>query len=158
MTKFYFSVCYYRDGDKMKVYFIFNIKDEFINLYKDNAPVLYNILRGIYYLKKEEVEYGYNLFRQLVSPIEKAKMDRDIFIKLHRDIPYIKRKNIHIYNNFYSEISRLTIKGSYIRLEVEQDFSSFFEVINSFSSNFFACDFNHHRFFFLSDYLEKILV
>ena len=140
----------------MKIYFIFNIKKEFISLYKDNSRVLYNILRQIYYLDKTEVEYGYNLFRQLVLPIEKAKIDKDIFIKLHRDIPYIKRKDTHIYNNLYKdEISRLTIKGSYMKLELDQDYSSFFEIINSFSNNFFVCDFHYQDFFFLHDYLEK---
>ena len=136
----------------MKIYFIFNIKKEFINLYKDNACVLYNILRQIYYLDKTE----YNLFRQLIIPIEKAKMDKDIFIKMHRDIPYIKRKETHIYNNLYKdEISRLTIKGSYIKLELDQDFSTFFHIINEFSPNFFVCEFHYQDFFFLNDYLEK---
>ena len=36
----------------MKVYFIFDIKKEYINLYKDNERVLYNILKQIYYLEK----------------------------------------------------------------------------------------------------------
>ena len=49
----------------MRVYFIFDIKEEFINLYKGNERVLYNILKQIYYLEKEEVEYGYHLFKQL---------------------------------------------------------------------------------------------
>lgn len=41
--------------------------------------VLYNILRQIYYLNKEEVSYGYNLFKQLIKTIPKNKIDRDIF-------------------------------------------------------------------------------
>ena len=40
----------------MKVYYIFKLKEEFINLYKDTPSILYNILRSIYYLDKEEVE------------------------------------------------------------------------------------------------------
>ena len=40
----------------MKVYFIFDVKKEFINLYKGNERVLYHILRQINYLEKEEVE------------------------------------------------------------------------------------------------------
>ena len=140
----------------MKVYFIFNIKDEFVNLYKDNSQVLYNILKQIYYLKKEEVEYGYNLFRELTKPIEKGKMDKEIFIKLHRELPYMKRKDTHIYNNLYKdEVSRLTIKGSYIKLSLEQNFSTFLTILNSFSKNFFVCSFMKDTFFFLNDYLER---
>lgn len=145
----------------MKIYFIFNIKKEFISLYKDNESILYNILRQIYYLDKTEVEYGYNLFKQLILPIQKEEMDRNIYIKMHRDIPYVKRKNTHIINNLYKdEISRLTIKKSYIKLELEQDFSSFFPYLNSYSKQFFICEFHYHDFFFLNDYLssEKKLV
>ena len=102
----------------MRVYFIFDIKEEFINLYRGNERILYNILKQIYYLEKEEAEYGYNLFRQLINTIDKEKIDRYLFIKLHQDIPYSKRKDIHYYNNLYrDEVSRLSVKKSYIKIE-----------------------------------------
>ena len=68
----------------MKVYFIFDVKKEFISLYQNNERVLFNILRQIYYLDKEEVAYGYNLFCQLVNRIEKEELDRRIFLKFHQ--------------------------------------------------------------------------
>ena len=58
----------------MKVYYIFKIKKEFVNLYKDFPSVLYNILRSIYYLDKESVEYGYNLFNQLINSFFNLKI------------------------------------------------------------------------------------
>lgn len=135
----------------MKVYFIFDVKEQFISLYQNNYRVLYNILRQIYYLDREEVNYAYTLFRQLVNTIDKNTMDRDIFLKLHRDIPYSKRGNVHYINNLYKdEVSRLTIKKSYIRLETEQLNSSFFEVLKKYSSNYFVCDFKNYNYFFLS--------
>ncbi len=136
----------------MRIYFIFKIRDEFVSLYKDNQSVLYNILRQIYYLDKSEVTYGYNLFNQLILPIDKNKLDRELFIRMHQDIPYIKRKDVHIINNLYKdEISRLTIKKCYMKLEVEQNFSSFFEFISKYSSNLFICEFYYHDFFFLHE-------
>lgn len=135
----------------MKVYFIFDVKEQFISLYQNNYRVLYNILRQIYYLDREEVNYAYTLFRQLVNTIDKNTIDRDIFLKLHRDIPYSKRGNVHYINNLYKdEVSRLTIKKSYIRLETEQLNSSFFEVLKKYSSNYFVCDFKNYNYFFLS--------
>lgn len=136
----------------MRIYFIFNIKEEFISLYKDNQRVLYNILRQIYYLDKSEVNYGYNLFSQLILPIDKNRIDRDLFVKMHQDIPYIKRKDVHIINNLYKdEISRLTIKKCYMKLEIEQKFSSFFDIISKYSNNLFVCEFYYHDFFFLHE-------
>ena len=79
----------------MKVYYIFKIKKEFINLYQDSPSILFNILKSIYYLDKTEVDYGYNLFRQLTEPIDKNKVDRDLFIKLHQDIPFLLLHHYH---------------------------------------------------------------
>lgn len=136
----------------MRVYFIFELKKEFINLYRGNESVLYNILKHIYYLNNEEVEYGYNLFVQLIKPIKKDNIDRKIFLDLHQDIPYSKRGNIHYINNLYKdEISRLIVKKSYIRLETEQINSSFFEILKSFSNDFFVCCFKSQEYFFLTE-------
>lgn len=136
----------------MRVYFIFDIKQEFIRLYQDNERVLFNILKQIYYLQKEELGYGYNLFQQLINKIDKEKLDRYLFLKLHQDIPYSKRKEVHYYNNLYKdEISRLIVKRSYIRLETEQITSSFFELLKNYSDNYFVCEFKYQDYFFLAD-------
>ena len=134
----------------MKVYYIFKLKEEFYDLYKDTPSILYNILRNIYYLDREEVDYGYNLFKQLTLPLEKNKLDREIFIKFHQDIPYSKRKDIHYINDLYkNEISRLCINNSYLRLELEQNYSSFFKILKEEDNNLFACSFKNTDFFFL---------
>ena len=144
----------------MKVYFVFELKQQFIKLYRGNESVLYNILRQIYYLDKTEVEYGYNLFSQLVNVINKPVLDREIFIKFHQDIPYSKRGDIHYFNNLYrDEVSRLIVKNSYMRLEIEQKTSSFFEILKDFSDSYFVCCFEKHEFFFLTrEKTPKILV
>lgn len=143
----------------MKVYYIFKLKKEFISLYKDNPSVLFNILKSIYYLDKEEVDYGYNLFRQLIMPIEKNDLDRKLYIKLHKDIPYSKRKDVHCINNLYkNEISRLIISNFYCKLELEQNYSSFYEILDDELENLFVCAFQNTEFFFLDEYLRKELV
>ena len=140
----------------MRVYFIFDIKEEFINLYKGNERVLYNILKQIYYLEKDEVEYGYHLFKQLMNPINKINVDRYLFLKLHQDIPYSKRGNIHYYNNLYKdEVSRLEVKASYIKIEAEQLSSSFFHYLMLLNPRFFVCEFKYQDYFFLEEFLEK---
>lgn len=135
----------------MRVYFIFDIKDEFVNLYRDNERVLFNILRQIYYLEKEDIIYASNLFSQLVNRIDKDELDRYLFLKLHQNIPYSKRGDIHFYNNLYKdEISKLIVKRSYIKLETEQVSSSFFEILSSYKNNYFICEFKYQDYFFLN--------
>ena len=94
----------------MRVYFIFDIKEQFISLYQNNYRVLYNILRQIYYLDKEEISYAYTLFSQLINKIDKNTIDRQIFLKCHKDIPYSKRGNIHYINNLYKDEISIVIK------------------------------------------------
>jgi len=140
----------------MKVYYIFNLKPEFVALYKDNARVLFNILRSIYYLDKEEVTYGYNLFNQLIVPFQKNKLDRELYIHLHQNIPYSKRKDVHYINDLYKdEVSRLTINNFYLKLELDQSYSSFFSLINSKFANLFVCNFKNIDYFFLDEHLRR---
>ena len=77
----------------MKVYFIFDVKEQFISLYQNNYRVLYNILRQIYYLDREEVNYAYTLFRQLVNTIDKNATFQSFIIKLIRNIIIKAPKN-----------------------------------------------------------------
>lgn len=136
----------------MRVYYIFKIRKEFINLYKDAPSSLYNILKSIYYLDKDSVEYGYNMFNQLISTIDKIKLDRDIYIKLHKDIPYAKENDIHIINNYYkNEISKLRINNFYMKLVLNQKNSSFYDVLKEKEDDLFVCNFKNTDFFFLKN-------
>lgn len=143
----------------MKVYYVFKIKKEFVNLYKDTPSILYNILRNIYYLDKESVEYGYNIFNQLIQTIDKIQLDREIYIKMHQDIPYTKQKDYHmIHNRYKNETSKLRINHFYMKLELDQEYSSFYHFLNEKENNLFVCNFHNIDFFFLNDYLAKTLV
>ena len=143
----------------MNVYFIFEIKDEFKKLYAGNERILFSILKQIYYLDKSELTFGYNLFSQLAKNIRKNQLDQRIYIDFHQDIPYSKKGQIHYINNLYKdEISRLEIKRSYIKLETEQPYSTFFTALKSFSENYFVCEFSKHDYFFLNEdkYTQQI--
>ena len=140
----------------MKVYFIFDIKNEFKKLYEGNERILFSILKQIYYLDKSELIFGFNLFSQLTNGIPKSKIDQKIYIDFHQDIPYSKKGHTHYINNLYKdEISRLEVKRSYIKLETEQSHSTFFNVLKNFSNNYFVCDFTKHDYFFLTE-IEQI--
>ena len=142
----------------MKIYYVFQLKDEFVSLYKDSPSTLFLMLKNIYFLDKTEVEYGYHLFRQLVSPFNKKELDKKIFIKYHQSIPYSKRNEIHIINNLYrNEISRLIISHYFMKIECEHNFSTFFDLLKE-NPNLFACSFQKTDFFFLEDYCRKSLV
>ena len=64
----------------MRVYFIFDVKEQFISLYQNNYRVLYNILRQIYYLDKEEINYAImSIFKK--EKVQLAYNTQTIYVK-----------------------------------------------------------------------------
>ena len=144
-------------GEIMREFFIFELKEEFKVLYQEKPSILYHIFEQIYFLKKEDIQYGYSLFRQLTRKLDKDKMDQYFFIKYHTSIPYSKKGEIHYYNNpAHDEISRLEIKRAYMLLTTNYYQSFFFDELNSINNHFFVCDFKNQDYFFLD--VHKLLV
>ena len=133
------------------------MRKEFKNLYSSNPGNLYNILKRLYSMKKEQLSLGFNLFSQLVEKNNKTELNKNIFIKYHKDLVYSKNGNEHIINNLYKdEVSILTVKSAYILVTVNKNYSSFFSVISEFGDEYFVCDFNNKDYFWINDI--KILV
>ncbi len=134
----------------MKVYYIFKLKKEFFHLYRDIPSVLYHVLKNLYYMDCDSILYGYHLFHQLVQTFDKNKLDRDLYIDMHQDIPYTKTEDTHeIHNSYKMEYSKLIINTIYMRLELEQDFSSFYSYLQDKEPYLFVCNFQYADFFFL---------
>lgn len=141
----------------MRNYYIFRMKREFVNLYRDSPSSLFNVLKHLYYMKKCDVSYGFNLFNQLTMKIDKNKLDREIYIKYHNEMVYSKNKDEHIINNLYKdEVSALKVKYSYILINTNKSYTDFFNVLALDNRNYFVCDFINNDYFFLSNI--KILV
>ena len=135
----------------MRVYFIFQIKDEFRKLYFGHENKLYSILKSIYHLSREEIDYGYTLLQQITVPLDKELINRDLFVKLHREVPYSLKNGVHYYNQLYKdEVSRLVVGKYFVKIEVDQKISSFFPFLKLFCNNLFVCDFHCTNYFYLS--------
>ena len=136
----------------MKEYFIFNIKKEFYNLYKDKPSELFYIFNKIYYMREIEKEYGYNLFETVSNFYDKDYVKSFIYNRYKDKIMYSNNENEHIINNlFLNEISILKVKNSNLRLETNKEDCSFLKDLNSFNNTYFVCDFKNQEFFFLKN-------
>ncbi len=135
----------------MRIYYIFSIRDEFYELYKDYPKALYNILLEIYEMNKKDIEYGMTLFKQLALPINKYDLDRKIFNDLKDKMRYSRNNDEHIINNLYSEeVSIMKVKNTHIVINTIQSYTEFFELLNKYKYFLFACDFKNDDYFFLS--------
>ena len=147
-----FLFYYHRIGDRMRTFYIFKMKKEFVSLYQNSPGSLYNVLKHLYYMKRHEMSYGFNLFQQLTAKIDKNKLDREIYIKYHDEMVYSKNHDEHIINNLYKdEISILIIKSTYILINANRNYSSFFTILESLGDEYFVCDFVSQDYFWIND-------
>lgn len=141
----------------MRIYFVFKIKEEYIELYKDTPNTLYNILNQMYYMKRNEIGYGFNLFNQMIDRINKFDLDKYLYVLMHTKMKYSKKGDEHILNNLYKdEVSILKVKTTHIIINSNKSYTEFFVLLNGYDPNLFVCDFNNHDYFFLANI--KLLV
>lgn len=141
----------------MRLYYVFNIKNEICELYKDKPASLYRILENIYYMHEEDINYGFAIFKQLTNKNKVMELNNNIYIKYHKDLVYSKIDNEHIINDLYhDEVSILRIKSSHLVIESNKSMSSFFKVLLDINSNYFICDFKDKDFFFISEITNLI--
>lgn len=135
----------------MRTFYIFSINNNFYSLYRNNNKELFDILKDISKLTINDVNYATSVFYQVNKNINKNLIDKRIFIDYHREIFYTKKKEVHIYNNLYTdELSFMEIKNNYIKIKTNKNFSSFFKILENYDKNFFVCDFKKNDYFFLS--------
>lgn len=136
----------------MRLYYVFNIKSEVMNLYKDKASSLYRILENIYYMHEEDINYGFSIFKQITNKNKILELNKDIYTKLHKNLIYSKIDNEHIINDLYhDEVSVLKIKNSHLIIESNKSISKFFKILLDINSNYFVCDFKEKEFFFINE-------
>lgn len=136
----------------MRIYYVFDIKKEYISLYRDTPSNLYNVLFQLYRLRKKDIDYGYNMFKQIVKKIDKEKINQDIFLTMHNKMTYVKKGPDHIINNLYKdEVTILRAKNAYIVINTNKSYTEFFNVLmRENGNNYFVCDFQTNDYFFLS--------
>ena len=135
----------------MRIFYAFKIKKEFMCLYKETPSILYNILSQLYYMRKNNLNYGYTLFSQIVDFLDKDYIDKTIYIKLHTLMRYSKRKDEHIINNLYKdEVSIMKVRRTYILVNSNKNCTEFFDIISELNKELFICDFTNHDYFFVS--------
>ena len=136
----------------MKVFYIFKLKKEVYEIYQKTPSVIYNFLRMIKNSSQEELEYNIVLYREIIDVFDKAKMDLDIFIKLHNKMRYMKRNEEHIINDiFKDEVSIMKIKKSYILINSNKNTSEFFNIVKEKYKECIVCDFANQKYFYLTD-------
>ncbi len=134
----------------MRVYYVFNIKKEVYDIYRDTPSVIFNFLKQLYTLKKDYLDYGNTIFNQVANYFNKDSLDLKLYIKFHDKMRYLKRGDEHIINDlFRDEISIMKIKRSYIIINCNSNFTEFFNFLCSEYKECLVCDFVNYDYFYL---------
>ena len=135
----------------MRTFYIFSINYNFYYLYRNNESELFFIIKDLSKLSSDDLVYATNIYYQINKNIDKFYIDKRIFIDLHKELFYKKIKDVHIYNDSYSnEVSFMEIKNNYIKIKSNKYYCTFFKILDPFNKNYFVCDFNNNDYFFLS--------
>ena len=136
----------------MRIFYIFNIKKDVYNIYKDTPSVIYNFFNQLYKSNKKDLDYANIIFQQIAYKFNKNKLDLSLYIKMHNKLIYSKKGEEHIINNLYKdEISIMNIKNSYILINTNKNYTEFFKLINDEYKECIVCDFINQDFFYLNN-------
>ena len=134
----------------MRIFYIFEIKNNIFKNFKNNYEGLYELLESIHYLKNDDIVLGYSIFDSLVTKIDKDKYNSYIKKNNLGSEKYICYNYSHTINDFYSdESTKMIINNSHIKIKSNKNIPSFFYDLRSFN-NLFVCDFHHNDYFLLS--------
>lgn len=143
----------------MRIYYIFSIQKAFLLLYKDRPSLLYKNFYQIYKMNNESYNIGLKIYDQLIVSFNKNELNEYIFNKHKLELSYTKDGNIHLINNVYTgEITKLTVRNTYIKIITNKNCPSFFNTLYENIDNIFICDFNNHDYFWLDKSFKEMLV
>jgi hypothetical protein len=133
----------------LRTFYIFNIKEEYALLTKNNPYHLFKMLSYIYHLDTSDISNGVVLFKKLTNNFNSKELDGHLFSKYHDEFFYTKFKNIHQINNLYQkEESKLVVRKRFLLLKSTVVRPSFMGDLADYK-NIFFCDFENKDYFWL---------
>lgn len=129
----------------MRKYFLFSIQKEYYDVYHKNPMVLYKTLENLYHLKKDNINFGLSLYKQICNIIDVNRLKyyfEQVCIK-KRDRKYlvVSNKEAVVFNIYYSCIVCKTVKN----------YPKGLKILNYYDKYLFVCDFENKDYFFLND-------
>lgn len=141
----------------MKTFYLFKLNANYINIAKFTPYNIFVLLNSINKHNKKEINVAFNLFNEICLPINNDFFNDYIYKKLKSSDEYIKFKNVHMYNNYFTdEVSKMIVGKSHIK--IKSNFSDNIFKHNLMDlGNLFICDFeNNYYDYFLNKEKFKI--
>lgn len=131
-------------GDFM--YYLFIIKKEIYEIYKNKEFSLYKLLFNLYNLNKEDYTYGITLYNQLCDTVNIKKIKQ--YFELLNKVRIGKNK-YYLTENKIAHL--IIINPSHITYKTEKISLNILYILNNYSKYIFICNFKENEFFFLKE-------
>lgn len=141
----------------MRTFYIFKINNMFQTFYNDKANILFKMFYDIYSSNDEDLINKFRLFEQITIPFNKRIFNNYVMLKHRDDIYYTKTDNVHIIESD-SEISRLTINNTFLKIKSNKNINTFIRDIVDSRECLFVIDFKSKDYFWINETKIKLLV
>ena len=128
----------------MREYNLFVIKNEYLNVYKNQSIQLFEILKKLYNMSTN-LNYGITFYEQLCN-----------FISVDSIRYYLNSKyDLNNLNKFYIENTFIELKPSRIIIKSKYNIPSIIKIFNCYNRNIFVCDFQNNDYFWLNNFVRS---
>ena len=139
----------------MITFYIFKINNGCNTLYNKKTSNIYKILNRINNLDISESKKAINIYRKIIKPINKDRLNYLITNRHMNDFYYRLINNCHELKN-NKEKSMMFINKTYIKIVCSNNVSTFFKDIYMIDKDLFVVDFKYKDYFYIEDFNSKI--
>ena len=134
----------------MRTFYIFKLNSIYEKISTENPANIYLLFKSIYTYDKSNIDIAFDLFNDIVLPINSNFINEYIYNKLKNSDGYIKYRNIHMYNNYFTnEVSKMSVLNSYIKIKSNLYNNIFINNLEDITS-MFVCDFLSDNYSYFS--------
>lgn len=135
----------------MRTFYLFKVNEDYSKLTRNIPYNLYSTYLDIKLSSKNNLDYLFNQYKSITDYLKPKLINQFLFNKMKDMDGYSLYKNIHMYNNYYSdEVSKLVVYNSYFILKCNKSASTFLSVLYHIP-NLFVIDFENKDYFWLKN-------
>ena len=138
----------------MREYYLFHIKQDVYELYRNDGYMLYQTLENIYKLKAKNLNYGISLYKQLCIPFNLQILKNYLYKKYDNHVKKIGDIYLLV-NNYICEETLVKLGPSRIYIKSNVNLPRILKVFEFYNQKIFICDFKNRDFFWLTKQYNK---
>lgn len=119
-------------------------------LYKNNPEILFDMLKQISRVNKEDISFAYSLLKELIIKIDKDKLISNFMKNTELLTNDVDDKTIIVTDLKTNSRVKILCNFLYIKINIETSKSNIFDSLRKYEKNLFLCDFKNNNYLWLN--------